>query len=189
MDISETEADDYDVEETDDEWKESGKLKVRKRKSKSRLSDLENNQSSINCSEDLEDNSSDRPASVYKETASHICCTCSKISSCKTTKCKCQATGNNCGSSCGCLKTKCANRALFSNESLEPIQTGLVRRTENNSSIEETDKERLLATQGAELLQGALADRPTEANNDRGHRKPLSDIGNSQVRVSHPLQN
>lgn len=178
MDVSETESDDYDEEETDDEWKDSGMLRVRKRKSKSRHSDMENNQSNINSSEDYKDNSRD------------ICCSCSKISSCKTTKCKCKAMGNSCGSSCGCLATKCANRASsISNESEEPLlQSGLVRRTKNNSSIEETDENRLLATQGAELLQGALADRPAEANSEQGLRKPLSDIGNTQVRVSHPLK-
>ncbi|WJX34931.1 Kinesin-like protein KIN-4C [Trifolium repens] len=154
MDISdETESDDYDVEETDDEWKESGKLRVRKRKSKSKHS------------EDFKYNLSNRLGGAHGEPASDICCSCSKSSTCKTTKCMCKAIGNSCGSFCSCLTTKCDNRASILNESHEPIQSGLP-----------------LITQGAELLQGALADRPAEANNDQGPRKPLSDIGNKQVK-------
>jgi len=149
MDISdETESDDYDVEETDDEWKESGKLRVGKRESKSRRS------------EDFNDKLSNRFGGN--------CCSCSKSSTCKTTECECKAMGNSCGSSCSCLATKCANRASTLDDSLEPIQSKLH-----------------LATQGAELLQAALADRPAEANSDQGPRKPLSDIGNTQVHVTH----
>lgn len=181
MDISETESDDYDLEATDDEWKESGKL-VRKRKSLTRRPSMEHNQSKTNNSKDLKDNLGDGFASAYGETASDICCSCSKISSCKTTKCKCKSRGNSCGSSCGCLATKCANRASLSNESQESMQSGLVQRTGNNPGIEEADKDRLLATQGAELLQGALSDRPAETNSDQAPRKPLSDIGNTQIK-------
>lgn len=94
--------------------------------------------------------------------------------------------GSSCGTSCGCLATKCANRVSTSNESLEPTQPGLVERTEDNSSIE--DKDGLLATQGAELLQGAMADGPAETNTDQGPRKALSDIGNALVRVKFFLE-
>ena len=175
MDISKTESDDYDL--TDDEWEESGKLRVRKRKSKTRRTGMENNQSNINNSEYFQKKSGDILVDTPGETASDICCSCSRTSSCKTTKCKCKAMGNSCGSSCSCLSTKCANRASISNESQEPTQS---------ASIEETD---LLVTQGAELIQGALVDRLDEINSDRGHRKPLSDIGNTQVCVSHhPLK-
>ncbi|KAK7351230.1 hypothetical protein VNO77_10526 [Canavalia gladiata] len=183
MDISETESYDYDSETTDDEWQKSGKLRVRKRKSKSRRSDMEkNHQSNINTSEDFKENSRDRLVDASGQTASDICCSCNKTSSCKTTKCKCKVMGNSCGSSCGCLATKCANRASISNELQEPTQSILVHKTGNNSSIEETDKHRLLATQGAELLQGALVDRLAETNSDQGPRKPLSDIGNTEVK-------
>ncbi|KAG5034478.1 Kinesin-like protein KIN-4C [Glycine soja] len=168
MDISETESDDYDL--TDDEWEESGKLRVRKRKSKTRRTGMENNQSNINNSEYFQKKSGDILVDTPGETASDICCSCSRTSSCKTTKCKCKAMGNSCGSSCSCLSTKCANRASISNESQEPTQS---------ASIEETD---LLVTQGAELIQGALVDRLDEINSDRGHRKPLSDIGNTQAK-------
>ncbi|CAI8599148.1 unnamed protein product [Vicia faba] len=161
MDISnETESDDYDVEETEDEWKESGKLRPEKRKSNSRRS------------EDFKDNLSNRLGGALGEATSGICCSCSKISACKTMKCECKAMGNSCASSCSCLATKCGNRASFLNESHEPIQS-----------------EVLLVTQGAELLQEALADRPAEANNGQGPRKPLSDIGNTQVKSNdHGIQ-
>lgn len=173
MDISETESDYYDF--TDDEWEESGNLRVRKRKSKT---NMENNESNINNSEDLGENSRDLIDRPW-ESASDICCPCSRTSSCKTTRCICKAMGSSCGSSCGCQVNKCANRASISNESREgPAQS---------ASIEETDKDRLLVTQGAELLQGALVDRHPETNNDQGHRKPLSDIGNTQVRASQLL--
>lgn len=156
MDISdETESDDYDAEETDDEWKESGKLRAGKRKSKSGRS------------EDFKGNLSNRLGGARGEATSDICCSCSKSSACKTINCECKTVGNSCGSSCSCLATKCDNRASFLNESHEPIQS-----------------EALLVTQGAELLQEALADRPAEANNDQDPRKPLSDIGNTQVCVT-----
>ncbi|XP_052726740.1 kinesin-like protein KIN-4C [Vigna angularis] len=168
MDISETESDYYDF--TDDDWEESGNLRVRKRKSKT---NIENNESNINNSEDLGENSRDLFDTPW-ESASDICCPCSRTSSCKTTKCICKAMGSSCGSSCGCQVNKCANRASISNVSREgPAQS---------ASIEETEKDRILVTQGAELLQGALVDRHPETNNDQGHRKPLSDIGNTQMK-------
>jgi len=171
MDISETESDDYDF--TDDEWEESGKLRVRKRKSKT---DMENNESNINNSEDFTEYSRDL-LDTPGERASDICCSCSINSSCKTTKCICRAMGSSCGNSCGCQVNKCENRSSISDESQEwPAQS---------ASFEETDKDRLLVTQGAELLQGALVDGHPETNNDQARRKPLSDIGNTQVRACH----
>jgi hypothetical protein len=79
--------------------------------------------------------------------------------------------GIDCGSSCGCRETKCANR-----------EGGAV----NDPGSDEADKNRLLATQGAELLQGALVG-PAEANTDHGPRKALSDIGNTLVCPSFSL--
>ncbi|KAE9609086.1 hypothetical protein Lal_00020245 [Lupinus albus] len=184
MDISDIDSDDYDddvdydIEATDHDREKSGNLGVKKRKSRSRHSSNENSQLNINSSEDVND---------LGESAPEVCCNCSRTSSCKTTKCKCKATGSSCGNSCGCVETKCANRALSTtNESQESTQSGLVERTENNCSIEETD-ERLLASQGVELLQGALADRPAEiVPPDQGPRKPLSDIGNALVKSNAP---
>ncbi|KAJ1416422.1 hypothetical protein SESBI_17380 [Sesbania bispinosa] len=143
---------------------------------------MENNLSNIS-SEDVKDNSTEGHGGASGEAASDVCCSCSRSSSCKTTKCKCRALGNSCGSSCGCRASKCANRALVSNESQEPTQSG------NDSSIEEADKDHLLATQGAELLQGALVERPAEAQSDHAPRKPLSDIGNTLAKSNAPKAN
>ncbi|MED6197786.1 Kinesin-like protein KIN-4C [Stylosanthes scabra] len=157
MDISESESDGYDVEETDDEWVQSEKLLGGKRKPKRSME------------------SSLKDDSIEGSGASEVCCSCSRSSTCKTSKCKCKALGGFCGSSCGCRAMKCANRVA--NESQEP---GSVEGTGNDSSTEESEKDRILATQGAELLQGALIDGPAETNNNgRGSRKALSDIGNT----------
>lgn len=48
---------------------------------------------------------------VTKRTAKAECCSCSKKSLCKTTKCKCRSTGRSCGSLCGCALGKCSNRS------------------------------------------------------------------------------
>lgn len=180
LSVSDTESDDYVADATDDEWVASEKIHVRKRKSRSRHVSMENNQSNIS-SEDVKDNSTEGVGGASGETASDICCSCSKSSSCKTNKCKCRTLGGICGSSCGCLASKCANRASGSNES--PVEG-----TGNDSSIQEADKDHLLAAQGAELLQGALVEGPAEVHSDHGPRKPLSDIGNTLVRVSHSLK-
>lgn len=177
LSISDTESDDYVTDITDDEWVASGrKIHLRKRKSKNSVS-MENNLSNIS-SEDGKDNSTEGDGCASGETASDICCSCSKSSSCKTNKCKCRAMGGTCGSSCGCLISKCANRSSISSEAQ-------VEGSGNDSSVEEADKNRLLAAQGAELLQGALVEGPADAHSDNhGPRKPLSDIGNTLVRVS-----
>ncbi|KAG5122501.1 hypothetical protein JHK84_040841 [Glycine max] len=171
LSVSDTESDDYVADATDDEWVASEKIHVRKRKSRSRHVSMENNQSNIS-SEDVKDNSTEGVGGASGETVSDICCSCSKSSSCKTNKCKCRTLGGICGSSCGCLASKCANRTSGSNES--PVEG-----TGNDSSIQEADKDHLLAAQGAELLQGALIGGPAEAHSDHGPRKPLSDIGNT----------
>ncbi|QHN92582.1 Chromosome-associated kinesin [Arachis hypogaea] len=174
MDISESESDGYEVEATDDEWVESGKLHVRKRKSKRSVESNPPNTSQ----EDVKDDSIEG-SGASGNIASEVCCSCSKNSLCKTSKCKCRTLGSSCGSSCGCRASKCANRVA----SEEPAYLGLVKGTGNDSSTEESEKDRILATQGAELLQGALTDVPTETNNNgHGSRKALSDIGNTQAK-------
>lgn len=170
------ESDDYDVEATDDEWIESGKLQAKKRDSRSGRSNMENKQSS-NENSNVHDNSREGLPGVFGDT--DICCSCTKSSSCKTAKCKCRTMGNICGKSCGCLETKCANRGLVSKE--EPAQSEVIEGIENDSSIDETEKD--LATHGAELLQSALVKNQTETNNDRRPRKPLADIGNAVVHL------
>lgn len=176
MEISDPESDEYDVvDATDDEWVESAKLNGRKRKSKTgELSSLEKNHS-ITSSDDVKDISTEAPDAPPVKTASDVCCSCSKSSSCKTSKCMCRATGIGCGSSCSCRESKCANRGGSSSNELQQV-------TENDSGSDEANKNRLLATQGAELLQGALIEGPAETKTDNVPRKALSDIGNSLVR-------
>ncbi|KAL2317622.1 hypothetical protein Fmac_031498 [Flemingia macrophylla] len=171
LSVSDTESDDYVPDATDDDWVESEKTHVKKRKSRSRRVSMEENQSNMS-SEDVKDNSTEGHGGASAETASEICCSCSKASSCKTNKCKCRAMGGSCGSSCGCLSSKCANRASVFKESQ-------VEGTGNDSSIEDANRDRLLAAQGAELLHGALVDGPADAHSEHGPRKPLSDIGNT----------
>ncbi|KFK33218.1 hypothetical protein AALP_AA6G345800 [Arabis alpina] len=45
-----------------------------------------------------------------EQSKAEVCCSCTKKSSCKTKNCKCRANGSGCGSSCGCLVSKCSNR-------------------------------------------------------------------------------
>ncbi|KAK7301105.1 hypothetical protein RJT34_11965 [Clitoria ternatea] len=183
LSISDAESDDYVPEATDDdEWEASEKLHVRKRKSKRSHLSMESNQSNSS-SEDVKDDSIEEAGGASREAASDTCCSCSKSSFCKTNKCKCRVLGNTCGSSCGCLPSKCANRASVSNESQERTQSGFIE------GIEQADKDRILAAQGAELLQGALVERPAEAHSDHGPRKPLSDIGNTLVKSNAPKAN
>ena len=49
--------------------------------------------------------------------------------------------------------------------------------------VQEADKERLLATQGAELLQSVLVEKPPETNTDCKPRKALSDKGNMPKKI------
>ncbi|XP_054788474.1 kinesin-like protein KIN-4C isoform X2 [Prosopis cineraria] len=169
MDLCDMDSDEYDVgvDETDDEWVASGKLRVKKRNSKSGRSSWENSQPSYE-TPNVHDN--------FVSGEAYICCTCSKLSSCKTSKCQCRSKGNSCGRSCGCIETKCANRGLILNK--EPAQPEIVEGTGNGFNSDEPDSD--LASQGAELLQSALAKKSTETNSDHGPRKPLADIGNTE---------
>ncbi|XP_057975126.1 kinesin-like protein KIN-4C [Malania oleifera] len=113
---------------------------------------------------------------------SGICCTCSRSSLCKTMRCKCRANQGTCGTSCGCLLTKCTNRDV----TLVKEELGDLSETPegigNCSGTDEAEKSHVLASQGAMLLQSAFVEKPDEASDDcRPQRKPLSDIGNTQA--------
>lgn len=99
-------------------------------------------------------------------TTTTVCCSCSRQSFCKTMKCECRASGGNCSASCGCSSKKCSNR-------------------EGGVPDEAAEHSCDLASQGATLLQSALAERrPAEQHeegNDAAKRKPLADIGNTAV--------
>ena len=51
-----------------------------------------------------------KPVAASTKIASKVCCSCTKNSLCKTTKCKCRSSGGGCGDSCGCVASKCNNR-------------------------------------------------------------------------------
>ncbi|KAK9215920.1 hypothetical protein WN944_007926 [Citrus x changshan-huyou] len=98
--------------------------------------------------------------------ASGVCCSCSKKSSCKTSKCECRVSGGSCGTSCGCAANKCTNRELGSVE------------TEMTSS---------LTSEGAMLLQNSLIEKPLETKDDCCTRKqPLREIGNKLIKSISP---
>lgn len=119
------------------------------------------------------------------------CCSCSKGSQCMTNKCECRSAGGICGMSCGCLPAKCSNRKAASiKEPDELPQPKMADESVNALHTSENDESLILASHGAMLLHNAFAEKPSEANDDGGQRrKPLSDIGNTQVTFnSHYLQ-
>lgn len=125
---------------------------------------------------------------VSQKTASGVCCSCSRYSSCKTMKCECRAAGGSCCLSCGCLPTKCSNREAASIKELgdlPPLE--LAEGSGHVSGTDEAERSRSLASHGAMLLQTALSENPAETRNDTGaKRKPLSDIGNTVVKSDAP---
>ncbi|KAK8921291.1 Kinesin-like protein FLA10 [Platanthera zijinensis] len=123
-------------DDSDEDWVESGKIAVHRRiKEKKNYNEYEST----------------------TDKNGHICCSCSKSSSCKTKKCECRALDNSCNYFCGCITSKCSNR-------------------EEPSSSLGDDKDKGLISQGTLLLTSALNERQNISE-----RKPLSDIGNAQV--------
>ncbi|XP_062164836.1 kinesin-like protein KIN-4C [Alnus glutinosa] len=124
-------------------------------------------------------------------TGSDVCCSCSKYSSCKTMKCQCRAARGSCGTSCGCVATKCANRGSFSNNEFDESQgTDIFEGNGSGSASDEKEQSHALASHGAMLLQSALVEKPAETNDENEpRRKPLSDIGNKLVKPKAPKPN
>ncbi|KAK8642710.1 hypothetical protein V6N13_012047 [Hibiscus sabdariffa] len=162
MDISESEHSDMEAhdDDDDDDWVQSDKKQIRKRASRFRNSILAVHQPDTSvlenkgCSDEV------------TEKIDGICCTCSKQSSCETSKCQCRANGSSCGQSCGCSSVKCSNREAEANVA-------------NDGGSDETN----LVAHGAMLLQNAFGgERPAETSDDcPTKRKALSDIGNTVV--------
>ncbi|XP_042027796.1 kinesin-like protein KIN-4C [Salvia splendens] len=100
-----------------------------------------------------------------------VCCTCSKFSSCKTSRCECRAANGSCSSSCSCRTNRCSNR--------EASMKDMLDLSENMSLHEEALMSHDLAARGAMLLGCALSGKPANQNTDGTVRKPLSDIGNN----------
>uniref|UniRef100_A0A2N9FKI7 Kinesin motor domain-containing protein n=1 Tax=Fagus sylvatica TaxID=28930 RepID=A0A2N9FKI7_FAGSY len=200
MDTSESEH--SAIDENDDEWVVSrsdidindedwalGKRRVRKRNSRTAgRTSVASNLSDNNDSGSLKLDSSGEGIDAEKlTTASGVCCSCSKYSFCKTTKCQCRVSGGSCGTSCGCLPTKCANRGTVLKEVGDSPESESAEGNGNGSGSDETEKSHVLASHGAMLLQSALVEKPAEENDDNGpKRKPLSDIGNKLAKSNAP---
>ncbi|GER47789.1 kinesin-like protein [Striga asiatica] len=110
-----------------------------------------------------------------KVVESVFCCSCSKSSFCKTTRCECRAVMGSCSISCSCGPTKCSNRKESSGN--------LFERDEKESNNDE------LVSHGAMLLQTALSEKPAGPNDAETVRKPLSDIGNNLALSGIPKPN
>ncbi|KAL0432658.1 UNVERIFIED_CONTAM: Kinesin-like protein KIN-4C [Sesamum latifolium] len=121
---------------------------------------------------------------VVATSVERVCCSCSKSSSCKTSRCECRAASGNCTPSCGCGPTKCSNREeVIGKDLLQPEAAG------NMLDTDETERSKNLASHGAMLLQTALSDKPVNTNDGGVTRKPLSDIGNNLANASVPKPN
>lgn len=147
MDTSESEKSEQGIEEEDDdddEWV----IDLEKPAPKKRNSKPRSQESTQNMEGSGEDGAA-KPVSAVP------CCSCSKFSSCKTSKCQCRATNGMCGASCGCAASKCANRG----EVIEIM------------ADEDSAESLAMASHGAMLLESALEEK----------RKPLSNIGNTAV--------
>jgi len=104
---------------------------------------------------------------VMGKSASGVCCSCSKKSLCKTTKCECRAAGGSCGTCCGCAALKCTNRKV--SIKADDSQQSEVAQKLHVSSSSETGKDVIMS-------------QSTDLNNDlQPLRKPLHEIGNARV--------
>ncbi|XP_050213415.1 kinesin-like protein KIN-4C [Mercurialis annua] len=184
MDTSESEQSEGNVDDVDSEWVADESARPVKRRTKKRISKggVSPNVGDINDPESCKmDSAGDGFIAVAEhagKTASSVCCTCSKYSSCKTMKCQCRAADGNCGPSCGCVPSKCSNR-----EDCLSKSDGEAESAGTASSHDETEKNQNLASHGAMLLQSALVEKPPENNVDGTvRRKALSDIGNTLVK-------
>ncbi|MCL7043437.1 hypothetical protein MKW94_030591, partial [Papaver nudicaule] len=171
MDTSDSKSD-GDSEALDVEWGQSGKV-LRKKKGSRKGSSFGGMSNSI----DLTAAGGLFPSSTVEgSVAQSICCSCSRSSKCKTTKCQCRDAGGACGASCGCVPSKCENRESKMRVDVhDSAQSDEIEDGETCSVNVEQNKS--LAVHGAMLLQSALADKPP-INAKKG-RKPLSDIGNT----------
>lgn len=110
-----------------------------------------------------------------------VCCSCSKSSSCKTTRCECRAANGSCCSSCNCAPTRCSNRGDIVVNDLSRQES--IEGAGNLFESDERERSNDLASHGAMLLRTALSEKPGNKNDGGVVRKPLSDIGNSLVSV------
>ncbi|KAH7849370.1 hypothetical protein Vadar_016870 [Vaccinium darrowii] len=189
MDTSESEHSDLDAAYDDDdtEWEATEKRLAKKRNSKTdgRMGSL-SDPIELNDSGSLKTEASDEGmTSVTQKTAPGLCCNCSKGSLCKTMRCECRAGGGSCGVSCNCVSSKCSNREATLTKALDYLPHSKLA-----DCNDETEGSQDLASEGARLLQSALAEKPVEANDgNEPRRKPLSDIGNTVGKSNAPKPN
>ncbi|GJM86813.1 hypothetical protein PR202_ga02708 [Eleusine coracana subsp. coracana] len=118
-------------EESDSDWEQSvRKIRRRRRTVSSHSNPNLGLQSITENSEPL----LDAKSTSSKDLTCHGC-SCSKGSSCKTSKCECRGSGAQCGEACGCKSSKCSNRG---------------------SSLDNTD----IVNQGVMLLENAFSEKP-----------------------------
>ncbi|CAN1825899.1 Kinesin-like protein KIN-4C, partial [Linum perenne] len=107
-------------------------------------------------------------ATVDTETCNNIpsikktggCCSCSKKSLCKTSKCECRAAKGSCGERCGCTTSKCSNRK------------GLAKKDSSLQSVVTAQESAHTAGSGTTSATSPLNDHKTQ---------PFSEIANVQV--------
>uniref|UniRef100_A0A162A4H0 Kinesin motor domain-containing protein n=1 Tax=Daucus carota subsp. sativus TaxID=79200 RepID=A0A162A4H0_DAUCS len=192
MDTSESDHSSCEVDDVD--WEYSRIAKGRRRKTKRKMSKSDerhlvslSNSSHSDDKETVDTIPAAEHDNMLKETFDVRCCSCSKQSFCKTSKCECRVAGGNCGVSCSCNPKKCSNREVSIKDLGAMPQLELHEGTGNVSSIDETETSHTLASHGAMLLNTALSNIPVETKNDTAaKRKPLSDIGNTKVMSDAP---
>ncbi|KAA8538181.1 hypothetical protein F0562_027789 [Nyssa sinensis] len=137
------------------------------------------------CEEHFDSNRADDDPEWVLPKSGGACCSCSKQSLCKTTRCQCRDSRRYCGISCACKATKCSNRKIALTNEADHLP-----QSQPAEGTDEIESSSVLASHGAMLLQVALAEKPTETNNDEGPtRKPLSDIGNTLAKSNAPKHN
>ncbi|KAL1817639.1 hypothetical protein ACET3Z_020213 [Daucus carota] len=192
MDTSESDHSSCEVDDVD--WEYSRIAKGRRRKTKRKMSKSDerhlvslSNSSHSDDKETVDTIPAAEHDNMLKETFDVRCCSCSKQSFCKTSKCECRVAGGNCGVSCSCNPKKCSNREVSIKDLGAMPQLELHEGTGNVSSIDEMETSHTLASHGAMLLNTALSNIPVETKNDTAaKRKPLSDIGNTKVMSDAP---
>jgi hypothetical protein len=140
MDTSESEHSDLDEEDiewlhSEDFQDEMGRKRIQTAKKRNSKIVMENNtESEIHKTSTSEENTT-----TIQKTHSGTCCTCSKYSSCKTSKYECRVINGFCSLSCGCHPKKCSNREPASVEDSDLKPTVTVGNV-NQSDDEEVDR-------------------------------------------------
>ncbi|XP_020091220.1 kinesin-like protein KIN-4C isoform X1 [Ananas comosus] len=189
MDISESEHSEegeQDAEDgSDSDWVESSKKIATKRSKAAALLKPKSDDISgeVNIKPEMP---SEEGRPEIEKNGPGLCCSCSKVSSCKTRKCECRAAGSICGGYCGCVSSKCANReGEFIKEEMDGLSCiDAAESGESYSSSDHVDDEKTMemVSHGAMLLQRALTENQIKENLDGKPRRPLSDIGNTVVK-------